>query len=188
MLNKMSSLPQSQPILERQNAVELQDVQSYSDLKDLVWENPSKVKVIKAGASWCAPCNKVAPDYVKLASENADVSFYTLDVSDKANADKWQTFAAIGGKKIPYFAIYKNHERVAGIQTSDIGKVKHIINTHTGKSDQNEEDIEPILKEDIDRFVLFPIQNKPIWDMYKKHRIDVLDGRRTRLGKGSSRL
>ena len=169
MLNKMSSLPQSQPILERQNAVELQDVQIYSDLKDLVWENPSKVKVIKAGASWCAPCNKVAPDYVKLASENADVSFYTLDVSDKANADKWQTFAAIGGKKIPYFAIYKNHERVAGIQTSDIGKVKHIINTHTGKSDQNEEDIEPILKEDIDRFVLFPIQNKPIWDMYKKH-------------------
>ncbi len=165
----MSSLPQSQPELERQNAVQISSLSDYEDLKNTIWENPSRVKVIKVGASWCAPCTKVAPDYVNLASEREDVDFYSLSVSDKADADKWQTFAALGGKKIPYFAVYKNHERVAGIQTSDIGKVKHVLDTHTGKSENRDEDIEPILKEDIDRFVLFPIQNKPIWDMYKKH-------------------
>lgn len=29
---------------------------------------------------------------------------------------------------------------------------------------------EPLLKENPDRYVLFPIQNKEIWEMYKKHK------------------
>lgn len=29
---------------------------------------------------------------------------------------------------------------------------------------------EPILKENPNRFVLFPIQNQEIWEMYKKHK------------------
>ena len=165
----MSSLPLSQPKFERQNAVYISSLTNYEDLKNAVWENPSRVKVIKVGASWCEPCKKVAPEYVKLASKTDNVDFYDLSVSNKTNPETWKTFAALGGKKIPYFAIYKNHERVAGIQTSDIGKVKHLLNTHTGKAAQNDQDVEPLLKEDVDRLILFPIKNKAIWDMYKKH-------------------
>ena len=65
----MSSLPQSQPELERQNAVHISSLSDYEGLKNAIWENPSRVKVIKVGASWCAPCTKVAPAYVNLASE-----------------------------------------------------------------------------------------------------------------------
>ena len=165
----MSSLPLSQPKFERQNAVYISSLTNYEDLKNAVWENPSRVKVIKVGASWCEPCKKVAPEYVKLASKTDNVDFYDLSVSNKTNSETWKTFAALGGKKIPYFAMYKNHERVAGIQTSDIGKVKHLLNTHTGKAAQNDQDVEPLLKEDVDRLILFPIKNKAIWDMYKKH-------------------
>jgi ribonucleotide reductase beta subunit family protein with ferritin-like domain len=167
MVNKMSLL--QPPLLKRENAVEILNIESYAELREAIWKNPSRVKIVKASASWCKPCQTVTPEFVKAASQNKDVDFYALNLSDKANADKWKTFAALGGQKIPYFAIYKNHERVSGIQTSDIGKVKHLLDTHTGKAAQNDEDVEPLLKEDIDRLILFPIKNKAIWDMYKKH-------------------
>ena len=35
--------------------------------------------------------------------------------------------------------------------------------------DLSSEFIEPMLKESLDRFVLFPIEHGEIWDMYKKH-------------------
>ena len=160
------SMPTSTPTLQRQSALIVNNIENYNELKDVIWENPSRLKIIKAGANWCEPCARVAPRFVELAAETPDVEFYSLDLSERSHADKWKTFAALGGVKIPYFAVYRNHERVASIQTSDIGKIKHILKSLDG--DENEE-TEDILKEDIDRFVLFPIKNKPIWDMYKKH-------------------
>ena len=35
--------------------------------------------------------------------------------------------------------------------------------------DLSSEFIEPMLVENLDRFVLFPIQHSDIWEMYKKH-------------------
>ncbi|MCH9717346.1 MAG: ribonucleotide-diphosphate reductase subunit beta, partial [Gammaproteobacteria bacterium] len=76
----------------------------------------------------------------------------------------------MGGTKLPYFALYKDHQRIDSVQSSDIEIVKDLIKKHAiGKAEQNDQDVEPLLKEDIDRLVLFPINNKPIWDMYKKH-------------------
>jgi ribonucleotide reductase beta subunit family protein with ferritin-like domain len=73
----------------------------------------------------------------------------------------------MGGKKLPYFAFYKDHQRVDSVQTSNIEVVVNKIKKHTNI--EHDTLAEPLLEEDIDRFVLFPINNKPIWDMYKKH-------------------
>ena len=35
--------------------------------------------------------------------------------------------------------------------------------------DLSSEFIEPMLKESLDRFVLFPIEHSDVWDMYKQH-------------------
>ena len=40
--------------------------------------------------------------------------------------------------------------------------------------------VEPILKENKDRFVLFPIKHDKVWEMYKQHEGEFLDSRRNR--------
>jgi len=141
-------------------------IESETNLRDVVWNQPNKIKIIKVGASWCPPCQKVAPKFVDLAQKCKNAEFFSIDVSDRNNKKVWDAFHAMGGKKIPYFAVYKNHERVASVQTSDISMVERML----AKYVKDEETfVEPLLKEDIGRLVLFPIQNEPIWNMYKKH-------------------
>ena len=146
---------------------EIHIIKSEEDLRNVIWNNPSDVKIVKVGASWCSPCQKIAPGYVKLSDKCKSVEFYTMDVSDRNNSKAWDAFRNMGGEKIPYFTIYKNYEKIAAIQTSDISMVERLLSKH----DETSQDafVEPLLKEDIGRLVLFPIKNKPIWDMYKKH-------------------
>jgi ribonucleotide reductase beta subunit family protein with ferritin-like domain len=146
---------------------EIQIIKSEEDLRNVIWNRPSEVKVVKVGASWCSPCQKIAPEYVKLSNKCENVEFYTIDVSDRNDSKVWDAFRHMGGEKIPYFTIYKNYEKVGAIQTSDISMVERLLSKHDEKSE--DAFVEPLLKEDIGRLVLFPIRNKPIWDMYKKH-------------------
>lgn len=175
-VRKMSSqspnvtLPTNSPVLKREYACIINSISNLTELWTNMWENSSKLKVVKVGAQWCAPCQRVAPEYSKLVSSRKhNVDFFSVDVTDKDDkAGSWAVFEAMGGTKLPYFAFYKNHQRVDSIQTSNIEVVKNKIKKHTETLD-NEEEVEPLLREDMDRFVLFPINNKPIWDMYKKH-------------------
>jgi ribonucleotide reductase beta subunit family protein with ferritin-like domain len=135
-----------------------------------MWTDAHRLKVIKVGADWCAPCKKVSPCFAKLASSLNNVDCFTVDVTDKTDVDGvWSVFKAVGGVKLPYFALYKDHQRVEGVQTSDIDVVKGLVQKHLAADKTEAPFVEPLLKDDIDRFVLFPLKNKPLWDMYKKH-------------------
>ena len=163
--------PTADLTLKRENAFIIPAISNLNELWENMWENASRLKVVKVGAEWCAPCQRVAPDYVKLVSDgnNKEVDFFSVDVTDKDDKEgTWDVFKTMGGKKLPYFAFYKNHERVDSIQTSNIEAVINKIKIHTEPAGEDSE-IEPLLKEDIDRLILFPLKNKAIWDMYKKH-------------------
>ena len=164
------TLPNDSPILKREYACIINSISNLNELWENMWENASKLKVVKVGAAWCAPCRRIAPEYVKLRSNGEhNVDFFSVDVTDKNDTDgSWAVFKAMGGKKLPYFAFYKDHQRVDSIQTSNMELVVNIIKKHTEILDEDSE-VEPLLKEDIDRLILFPIKNKEIWDMYKKH-------------------
>lgn len=43
----------------------------------------------------------------------------------------------------------------------------------TDNKEEQDTWIEPILRPNVGRFVLFPIQHKPLWDMYKKHQATI---------------
>jgi thiol-disulfide isomerase/thioredoxin len=93
--------------------------------------------VVKAGASWCAPCQRVGPDFYALAKngEFASTSYFELDVSDKTDeAGAWAAFRAMGGQKIPFFAFYKGGAQVGALQSSDIGAVKDVMEQHAERS------------------------------------------------------
>lgn len=61
--------------------------------------------VIKYGAAWCGPCNKIAPEVEKLAASyahhNAPVHFASVDV-DEASENGWDT----GIGSLPTFHFY----------------------------------------------------------------------------------
>ena len=118
----------------------------------------------------CPRARKCPPCFAKLASSLDNVDCFTVDVTDKTDVDGvWSVFKAVGGVKLPYFALYKDHQRVEGVQTSDIDVVKGLVQKHLAADKTEAPFVEPLLKDDIDRFVLFPLKNKPLWDMYKKH-------------------
>ena len=48
--------------------------------------------------------------------------------------------------------------------------------------DLTQEHLEPMLQENLDRFVLFPIEHSDIWEMYKATNGLLLDCRRNRFG------
>ena len=53
-------------------------------------------------------------------------------------------------------------------------KVENMVIEHNRNEDEMEIDlshefIEPMMQENLDRFVLFPIEHDDIWEMYKQH-------------------
>ena len=164
------SPPPPSPRLARSSAFRIGRICSPTDLWEKMWTDAHRLKVIKVGADWCAPCKKVSPCFAKLASSLNNVDCFTVDVTDKTDVDGvWSVFKAVGGVKLPYFALYKDHQRVEGVQTSNIDVVKGLVQKHLAADKTEAPFVEPLLKDDIDRFVLFPLKNKPLWDMYKKH-------------------
>lgn len=164
------SPPPPSPRLARSSAFRIGRICSPTDLWEKMWTDAHRLKVIKVGADWCAPCKKVSPCFAKLASSLNNVDCFTVDVTDKTDVDGvWSVFKAVGGVKLPYFALYKDHQRVEGVQTSNIDVVKGLVQKHLAADKTEASFVEPLLKDDIDRFVLFPLKNKPLWDMYKKH-------------------
>jgi thiol-disulfide isomerase/thioredoxin len=64
--------------------------------------------LVKFGASWCAPCNEIAPKFCELASLHEEVSFGTVDVEGgtfcTALADEHQVSV------LPTFLLYRGGE------------------------------------------------------------------------------
>jgi thioredoxin 1 len=48
------------------------------------------IKIVKVGASWCAPCRRLAPIFNKIADDigNSGVVFESL--SDNHNEERWE--------------------------------------------------------------------------------------------------
>merc|ERR1712167_378212 len=66
-----------------------------------------KLVVIDFTATWCGPCQRIAPVFVKLAEEMPDVKFVKVDVDqNEAIAAKYNV------KAMPTFKFVKNGEVV----------------------------------------------------------------------------
>ena len=85
-----------------------------------------KLVVVDFTASWCPPCQMIAPKFAELATElEGTAVLVKVDVDD--NAD---TAAACGINCMPTFQFYKGGEKVAELQGANIEKVKELVATH----------------------------------------------------------
>ena len=78
--------------------------------------------VIDFTASWCGPCQRVAPIYEKLSVEYSNVNFYKVDV-DSAR----EISSSCDVKCMPTFQFYKGGNRIHIIEGANIGKVREFL-------------------------------------------------------------
>mmetsp|Transcript_31391 Transcript_31391/g.97133 ORF Transcript_31391/g.97133 Transcript_31391/m.97133 type:complete len:179 (+) Transcript_31391:1021-1557(+) len=80
----------------------------------LLCEKESGVAVVDFSATWCGPCQKIAPVFEKLAEGVPDALFAKVDVDEVSDASQHYGVSAL-----PTFLIFKNGKEVARIQGAD---------------------------------------------------------------------
>lgn len=81
--------------------------------------------VVDFTASWCGPCQRIAPDFAKLAESHKDVRFYKVDVDkNRATAQREKI------RCMPTFKFYKNGTLFHVIQGADIRSITQAVVTY----------------------------------------------------------
>merc|ERR1711924_443377 len=84
-----------------------------------------KLVVVDFTASWCGPCQRIAPVFVKLAEEMPDVVFVKVDVDENE-----ETAASCGINCMPTFQFYKEGAKVHEFSGASEDKIKEAIGQH----------------------------------------------------------
>jgi thioredoxin len=86
---------------------------SLEELK-LLCEKEEGVCVVDFGATWCGPCQKIAPVFDALAEGCPDALFAKVDVDEMPDASQHYGVSAL-----PTFLVFKDSAEVARIQGAD---------------------------------------------------------------------
>lgn len=81
--------------------------------------------IIKYFADWCGSCKLFAPKFRRLSDDNRFEGIAFLDVNAEEN-DKARKMAGVDN--LPYFAVFKNGELIAGSSTSKEENVVEMLN------------------------------------------------------------
>jgi len=81
-----------------------------------------KLVVVDFTATWCGPCQRIAPVFVKLAEEMPDVSFIKVDVDENE-----ETSAACGISCMPTFQFYKGGKKVHEFSGASEDKIREAL-------------------------------------------------------------
>ena len=81
-----------------------------------------KLVVVDFTATWCGPCQRIAPVFVKMAEEMGDVVFVKVDVDEND-----ETSQACGMSCMPTFQFYKAGEKVHEFSGASEDKIRSAV-------------------------------------------------------------
>merc|ERR1719453_1862304 len=82
----------------------------------------AKLVVVDFTASWCGPCQRIAPVFVKLAEEMTDVKFVKVDVDENEEVAQ-----ECGIQAMPTFQFYKGGAKVHEFSGASEEKIREAI-------------------------------------------------------------
>ncbi|KAF0683973.1 Aste57867_24054 [Aphanomyces stellatus] len=88
-------------------------------------EYNDKLIIVDFTATWCGPCQAIKPALHDLATAEAGVVFFAIDVDDSDGAS-----GELGISAMPTFHAYKNGNKVGEVVGASIDKLKALVATH----------------------------------------------------------
>ncbi|XP_069575065.1 thioredoxin b [Brachyistius frenatus] len=100
------------------------EVESLEEFQAILKDSGTKLVVVDFTATWCGPCQQIAPQYMKLSEkpENKDVVFLKVDVDE---AEDVSSFSEV--KCMPTFHFYKNGEKVFEFSGANLTLLKEKV-------------------------------------------------------------
>jgi len=81
-----------------------------------------KLTVVDFTATWCGPCQRIAPAFAKMAEDLPDIQFIKVDVDEND-----ETAQACGIQAMPTFQFYKKGEKLGEFSGASEEKIKEAI-------------------------------------------------------------
>ena len=86
-----------------------------------------KAVVVDFTATWCGPCQRIAPLFAQLASEFPQAEFIKVDVDENQ-----ETAAACQVSAMPTFMVFRDKREVGMIRGADPNGLRALITQHAG--------------------------------------------------------
>merc|ERR1719231_1603601 len=93
-----------------------------ADFDKALTEAGDKLVVVDFTASWCGPCQRIAPVFTKLAEEMPDVCFVKVDVDENE-----ETAQACGIQSMPTFQFFKLGHKVHEFSGASEDKIREAL-------------------------------------------------------------
>jgi thiol-disulfide isomerase/thioredoxin len=110
----------SRGLVVKGNITHVADVKAFNELI-----GAGKLSVVKHTATWCGPCQFIAPLYAELSLQHAEVQFLEVDV-DQAPAIR--DLCAV--KAMPTFQFYRAGHKIDEFMGADSSKLKATLAKH----------------------------------------------------------
>ena len=97
-------------------------IPNLGDFNVLLDDDADKLVVVDFTATWCGPCQRIAPLFQQLADENQNVTFVKVDVDENE-----ETAAAYGISAMPTFIFIKNKQKLETMQGANVDMLKSLV-------------------------------------------------------------
>ncbi|XP_075681766.1 thioredoxin-like [Rhinoderma darwinii] len=104
----------------------VQFVESLPEYKAIIESGENNLIVIDFTASWCGPCQQIAPFYESLGTKYPGVLLYKVDVDEASDIA-----GECGIRAMPTFHFYKGGKKVDELCGADKDKLESLVKKWT---------------------------------------------------------